>query len=363
MQEQGHATPSARRCWRTASRTFREARSAPTTCPPETGAPSAPAPSRDRRIRPARPRLAWPWPRAGRNMDRCAAPPSRRRGRRWRWRRSNGSARTPILAVELRKASTLSTHEPCRERTRAKPSVREQMGLGVERVDFQERLGAMPAKLRAFAGAGHAVPLVAQAAGVEPQRKFRADWLAQRRRLRRDEARLAVGRRKSAGGKQPRRAAGFAGAHRPLHRLERVVILIGNCREPAEIEHARAVVLEGGERGMLAEHIGGASVGERVAEAQVTRGLADDPPIRPGVARQRQEGALARDAPVRIGDGAVLLAPGRGRQQHMRRRLPRCRSTARSRTRPTGRAFSAHRASRRRAAATPPDWSPSPTAP
>ena len=42
--------------------------------------------------------------------------------------------------------------------------------------------------------------------------------------------------------------------------------------------------------------------------------LGDDPPVGPGLAGLRQEGALARDAPLRIGDRAVLLAPGGGRQ-------------------------------------------------
>ena len=50
---------------------------------------------------------------------------------------------------------------------------------------------------------------------------------------------------------------------------------------------------------------------------------ADDPPVGPGFAGQRQERALARDAALRVGDGAVLLAPGGGRQQHMRARRDR----------------------------------------
>ena len=87
------------------------------------------------------------------------------------------------------------------------------------------------------------------------------------------------------------------------------------------IEVARAVILERRQRRMLAEDVGGRAIGEGVAEAHALRHLGDDPPVGLGFARQRQEGALARDAALRIGDRAVLLAPGRGRQQHMRARI------------------------------------------
>ena len=69
---------------------------------------------------------------------------------------------------------------------------------------------------------------------------------------------------------------------------------------------------------MLAEHIGHRAIGKRFGKSHALRHVGDDAPVRPRLARQRQELALPRDAPLRIGDGAVLLAPGRSRQQHMR---------------------------------------------
>ena len=59
-------------------------------------------------------------------------------------------------------------------------------------------------------------------------------------------------------------------------------------------------------------------VGETVGITQPPRHLGQHPPVRPGLARCRQEGALAGDATLGIGDGAVLLAPGLRRQTDMR---------------------------------------------
>ena len=105
--------------------------------------------------------------------------------------------------------------------------------------------------------ARHGVPLVAQPAGVEPQRKFGAG------RLR--AAPAAPARRTApcgpacedpAVGEQPRRASVAVRRHRPLHRLERVVVLVRDRGERAEVERARAVILERRQRRMLAEHVG-----------------------------------------------------------------------------------------------------------
>src|SRR5215207_924683 len=120
--------------------------------------------------------------------------------------------------------------------------VRKSVALGVERVDFEEWLGLVRGELRALARSRHAVPLVAQAAGVEAQRVFGAGRLAKGRRLGRDETGPAVGRAEMAvdeqalaGGLRRRRsvtlptacfargrrggASGFTRTHRPLHGL------------------------------------------------------------------------------------------------------------------------------------------------
>ena len=100
--------------------------------------------------------------------------------------------------------------------------VRKSVVLGVERMDFEKRLRLVRAELRALAGARHAVPLVAQAAGVEAQRIFGAGRLAQGRRFRRDETGLAVGRAEMAVGEQARGSVRLLARSRPLHGLERV---------------------------------------------------------------------------------------------------------------------------------------------
>src|SRR6266566_5003566 len=112
--------------------------------------------------------------------------------------------------------------------------VGQPVRLGVERMDLQKRLWLVGAELRALAAPGHAVPLVAEAAGVEPQRIFGAGLLAQRGRLRRDETGLAIRRAEAAVCEQPRRVRRLL-PHRPLYRLQRVVVLVRDRGEPTEI--------------------------------------------------------------------------------------------------------------------------------
>ena len=87
---------------------------------------------------------------------------------------------------------------------------------------------------------------------------------------------------------------------------------------------------------------------ERLAEAQALRDLAHDPPVGLRLAGSRQERALTRDAPFRIGDGAGFLAPGLRRQQHMRAGIDGVVGERRSPRPRTGRASPAPRARRRR---------------
>src|SRR5262249_26619223 len=90
--------------------------------------------------------------------------------------------------------------------------------------------------------------------------------------------------------------------------------------EAGDVEIAVAVVAVARQRRMLPEDRGWARVVERVAVAHALADLADDPPVRLGLAGRGHEGALARDAALGVGDRAVLLAPGGGRQQHGRER-------------------------------------------
>ncbi len=65
---------------------------------------------------------------------------------------------------------TRNTQAPCAVVTRAKPLVFEVRRAGVIRVHFDKRLGQVRRQPRAFPGARHAVPLVADAAGIQTQR-------------------------------------------------------------------------------------------------------------------------------------------------------------------------------------------------
>ena len=97
---------------------------------------------------------------------------------------------------------------------------------------LDERLGRMHAEPRAQTRSGHGVPLVAHAAGVEAEREVVTGRHARRRRLGRDEARLAVRRVEAALGEEaPVRLAlapRLAGAQRPLHGIERGKGVVGH---------------------------------------------------------------------------------------------------------------------------------------
>src|SRR5262249_6229207 len=64
----------------------------------------------------------------------------------------------------------------------------------IVRMYLDERLGPMCAQCCTSAGAGHGVPLVANAPGVEKKRKVSGRSLFQRRSLSRNEASLAIRR-------------------------------------------------------------------------------------------------------------------------------------------------------------------------
>ena len=140
----------------------------------------------------------------------------------------------------------------------------------------------------------------------------------------------AIGREEAAFGEEPRlRRCPLA--HRPLHRRQRIEGVVGQILQRAEVEIAAAVVFEGRECGVLAKDIGGGGKIECRAEAEALCHLADDPPVRLRLAGRIEEGALARDAALRIGHGAGFLAPGLRGQQHMRAGIDGVVAAARSR--------------------------------
>jgi hypothetical protein len=91
---------------------------------------------------------------------------------------------------------------------------------------------------------------------------------------------------------------------------------------------------------MFAEDRGWARIIERGAKAHPLGDFRHGPPIRPGLARRRREGALTRDPPFGIRHRPVFFFPGGGGQEHMRARachigrLQRALSPRRDRRKP-----------------------------
>ena len=132
---------------------------------------------------------------------------------------------------------------------------------------------------RRLGGARHRVPLVADAAGVKDQRIAIARPRRRCAEGRRDEARLAVGVIETPVGEEARLARTLARPKRPLERLERGVVRIGNIGERAEVEVPPVVVLRRGEAGVLAEDFARRAIGEGVAEAHALSDLTELPPV------------------------------------------------------------------------------------
>src|SRR5512132_1171284 len=116
-------------------------------------------------------------------------------------------------------------------------------------VDLDVRLGQVLGEARALAGPCHRMPLVANTAGVQAQRKGAVGGRARlRRRADQYEPSFAVGGEKAAGGEEPRRLAfGRGPTLWPLKRQEGIVLRQRQRGQRAEIEGAGALVLERGE--------------------------------------------------------------------------------------------------------------------
>ena len=93
-------------------------------------------------------------------------------------------------------------------------------------MNFDERLRQMLAQPRADAAAGHGVPLIPDAAGVEPQRPCGSGLGSQRGNFRRDEACLVVVCKKSTVGEKALLRLDIAEAYWPQHRCQVIERLI-----------------------------------------------------------------------------------------------------------------------------------------
>src|SRR5258705_2182215 len=120
-----------------------------------------------------------------------------------------------------------------------------------------------------------------------------------------NEAATPIAREKRSGAEEARFAWFDSGFHGPHHRVEPVIVIVGERRETTQVEVAPTIILERRQRRMLAKNIGGLAVGKRALEAQALGHFADDPPIAVRPARARQESPLSRDTPFPTGDGAA----------------------------------------------------------
>src|SRR5690606_17881467 len=114
--------------------------------------------------------------------------------------------------------------------------------------------------------------------------------------------------------------SGAARPHRPgpLERLQSLVVGGAKASKGPYVEDASAIVLEPRKRCMLAEDVDRSPIAERRPEPHPAGGFAYDPPVGASLAGCHAERPLPRDPAFRIGDGAVLLTPRRGRQPDMR---------------------------------------------
>ena len=103
----------------------------------------------------------------------------------------------------------------------------------VSRVDFDERLADMRHEPSRLGGAGHRMPLVANAARVEHERIARARWRRELAKRRRDEAGIAIRMIEAPVGEEAPLAWLYSRRARPPEGRERAVILRANLAKRA----------------------------------------------------------------------------------------------------------------------------------
>jgi len=87
----------------------------------------------------------------------------------------------------------------------------------IMRMQVHKGLGQVLRETRSAAGARHGVPLIADAAGIEHEWKFVRRSATKGRNLRRDKARLMIGRKESTAGEKPRISCALSLATWPEH--------------------------------------------------------------------------------------------------------------------------------------------------
>ena len=171
-------------------------------------------------------------------------------------------------------------------------ALRETVARGIRRIDLDRGLGRVGGQPGHAAGPRHRMPVVAQAARVERDRVFGLDRFGDAGLPHGDEARAPVGGREAVVfRKAPARRSGLP--RRPAARIQIVIAGVRYIGQGADVEQPRALVLEGRQRGMLAEDRGRPVIVEGRAEAHTAGDVADDAPVRLRHARRRHESALA----------------------------------------------------------------------
>ncbi len=170
-------------------------------------------------------------------------------------------------------------------------------------------------QLRCGAGPAHAVPLIAQSAGIEHQRKGRIGAFGRRHEGVGHEARAPRLGGEAAVGVQAWRTAFGTGGKRPLLRAETLEL---GPRQAAVVQ-----IAPGGQLAILVVELLGTFEGEqaRLTRAQVplqaAGEIAGDGPVRARLAGCADGCTHWADAALGIGHGACLLAPARRRQQQI----------------------------------------------
>ena len=201
---------------------------------------------------------------------------------------------------------------------------RQPQAQHVMRVHVHTRFRLVAEQAPQRAGAAHAVPLVAQTAGVQRVGIAGVARLGHGLIGGVGEAGFAVGRGVVAIFIEPRPPGAGAFGKRPLRGrlLEPGVVQPGDVQVAAArrfavlVPHRAGIVIRKQRGGTRAQPGRGFRLGVQTL-FKPAREIDTDVPVVAGLARRINGRSHAADAALAVGDGAVLLAPRGGRQQHV----------------------------------------------
>ena len=206
-------------------------------------------------------------------------------------------------------------HHPVAAGNRHGTALADAQAGGVVRVQLGERAPLVLAELGHLAGAGHGMPLVAQAAGGEHERIVRARGLVRILLRHRMQPGAAAGGREPAIGEQPLGTGMVRGGARPLD--------AAGLLQPGVVDSGHVERRAGGEPGVLGEDVRFRAVGERLPPTHAAGEVAQNPHVGPRLARRLHHLGKVSHAALRVGHGALLLQPAGRRQHHVGPAQPR----------------------------------------